>query len=217
MLLIGATGATGREVIRLGLERGLDIRALVRDRKDEQVPGASLPAAVRITRGDIRDDAAVTDALSGETAVISLLGARRGDPVGTVRSAGTASLVQAMEAQGARRLVSVSSVGIGSSVGSMSTASRLVWPRIVGAARLAEAERAERAVMASSLDWTIVRPPRLVDGPATGRIDVGERVATGMRSQLARVDLASLLLDLALGDRFVGAAVTAVGAQRGPS
>jgi putative NADH-flavin reductase len=204
VLVIGATGGTGQEVVRQGLARGLEVVALVRREAD----AALLPAGTQIHVGDVRDAAAVAAALDGQSAVISTLGARRGQAVGTVRSDGTRVLVGAMEQTGVARLVAVSTVGVGSSVAHMSSAARFLWPRIVGSERLAEADRAEREIIGSSLAWTVVRPPRLVDEARASEVAVGPEVAVGMQSQITRSSLASVLLDLASGNRSVHEAVT---------
>jgi uncharacterized protein YbjT (DUF2867 family) len=90
----------------------------------------------------------------------------------------------------------------------MSGPSRFMWPRIVGKARLAEADRAEQAIMASDLAWTIVRPPRLVDVAKTSEVAVGADVGIGMQSQITRAALAGVLVDLATSDTAVREAVT---------
>jgi uncharacterized protein YbjT (DUF2867 family) len=117
-------------------------------------------------------------------------------------------MVKAMSQAGVKRLVAVSSVGVGSSLAHMSGASRFMWPRIVGKARLAEAASAEQAIIASALAWTIVRPPRLVDAAKADAVAVGPEVAVGMQSQITRAALAAVLLDLATTDRWAHEAVT---------
>jgi putative NADH-flavin reductase len=204
MLVIGATGGTGLELVRQAQARGIAVTALVRRAED----AALLPAGTRIHVGDARDAAAVTAALAGQDCVVSTLGARRGTEIGTVRSDGTQSIVKAMGQAGVKRLVAVTSVGVGSSLAHMSGASRFMWPRIVGKARLAEADRAEQAILGSGLAWTIVRPPRLVDAARTGKVAVGREVAVGMQSQITRSALAGVLLDLATSDTAVREAVT---------
>ncbi|MGB2570132.1 NAD(P)-dependent oxidoreductase [Micromonospora citrea] len=189
ILLVGATGGTGQAVRELAPAAGHDVVALVRHPAVPRLPGAS------VAHGDVRDPEALTRALAGIDAVVSCLGVRIGQQPGTVRSTGTATLVAAMAASGVRRLVSVSTVGVGESVAAQSRTAWLLWPRLVGAERLAEAERAEAAVRGSDLDWTIVRPPRLVDGPDTP-VAVGVDLPTGLRSQLTRAALARTLLDL---------------------
>jgi uncharacterized protein YbjT (DUF2867 family) len=53
----------------------------------------------------------------------------------------------------------------------------------------------ERVVMGSGLDWTIVKPPRLTDGPATGHVRAGPALGIGLSSRISRTDLAAYLLD----------------------
>ncbi|GAB3039151.1 NmrA family transcriptional regulator [Mycobacterium bourgelatii] len=207
ILVIGATGGTGAQVVKQALARGHSVKVQVRDR----VQAAQFDQA-EVMVGDVRDAAAVDSALSGVDAVVCCLGVRLGQDPGTVRSAGTANLVAQMRRHGVRRLIAVSTVGVGSSVADQSRIARMMWPRMVGRPRLIEADRAEAAIRdgGDELAWTLVRPPRLVDGAGGARLQVGPSVRTGMRSQLARADLASVLLDQVTDERYVGAAVTAV-------
>src|SRR5690606_5987004 len=207
---------TGRLVVAEALRRGHAVKALVRGNQAD-IGGAEgfadsvLASPAEVVRGDIRDRDAVPTALAGGDAGISCLGARLGQPPGTVRSDGTRTLVAAMRQAGPRRLVVVSTVGVGSSRARQSRPARLLWPRIVGTDRLVEADRAEREVIASDLEWTIVRPPRLVDAPAPGRIEVRPELRTRLSTQVSRLDLARLLVDLVEGSRFLREAVTVAG------
>lgn len=114
-----------------------------------------------------------------------------------------------MTHHGVPRLVSVSSVGVGDNVSAQSRPARLLWPRIVGPDRLAEAERAEAAVRESGLDWTLVRPPRLVDG-GPGPVTVGPAEPARLGSRIPRGNLARVLLDLLDDGRWHHTAVTVV-------
>ncbi len=184
MLVIGATGGTGREVVRQAIARGIPVTALVRG-------DAEPPAGATIVRGEIS-----ADLLRGHDQVISALGVPVGQKAGTRRSDATRALVTAMERAGSRRLVSVSSVGVGESVPAMTRPARMLWPRLAGRDRLAEVERSDRVIRDSDLHWTLVQPPRLVDA-LPGTPVVGGRVR--LSSQLSREQLAAVLLD-ALAD-----------------
>ncbi|SCL36216.1 Putative NADH-flavin reductase [Micromonospora nigra] len=205
ILLVGATGGTGQAVRVMAGPAGHDVVALVRDPAVTRLPDAT------VVNGDARDVAAVSTALAGVDAVVSCLGVRIGQEPGTVRSEGTAALVAAMRAAGVRRLVCVSTVGVGDSVAAQSRPARLLWPRLVGRDRLAEAERAEAAVRGSDLEWTLVRPTRLVDGPDS-RVATGVDVATGLRSQVSRTALARTLLDMVGTGAHLHRCVTVTGA-----
>lgn len=207
MLVIGATGGTGRALVDHAVHQGRRVKVLVRREADAH----SFPATVDAHVGDARDRAALDRALPGASAVVSLLGARRGQPVGTVRSAGTRAVVEAMQRAGVRRLVVVSTVGVGSSLQDMTTTARLLWPVIVGRDRLREAAAAEAMVTSSGLDWTLVRPPRLIDGPIGSQTSVGRSLRIGLKSQISRSALAHLLLDLTDDPAVTGATLTVHG------
>jgi putative NADH-flavin reductase len=206
MLLIGATGGTGREVVRQALDQGERVTVLIRREGDR----ATLPTEVETVTGDVTDPASLKAALAGQDVVVSALGVRRGQPAGTVRSAGTANLVAAMAATGVRRLLAVSSIGVGSSAAAQTRPARLLWPRLAGPGRIPEASRAEDAIVATSLDWTIIRAPRLVDGPPSGRLAIGESLRLPLGAQLRRADLARALLDSARDDATIGLRTTAI-------
>lgn len=199
------------QVVDQALRRGHDVTALVRD----PAHANRFDDAVTAVVGDVRDECAVAAALAGVDAVVCCLGVRQGQPPQTVRSEGTATLVEMMRRHGVRRLVAVSSVGVGSSVDQQSRPARLLWPRLVGRERLAEAARAEDVIVAAGdeLEWTIVRPPRLVDDAGTGTALVGAAVRTGLGSTLSRARLAAVLLDLVGDDGRAGQAVTATAAR----
>jgi putative NADH-flavin reductase len=206
MLLIGATGGTGREVVRQAVQRGDQVTVLIRREADR----TTLPPQVTAMIGDVTDPASLSAALTGQDVVVSALGVRRGQAAGTVRSAGTANLVTAMAAAGVRRLLAVSSIGVGSSADAQTRPARLLWPRLAGPGRIPEAARAEDAIVASALDWTIIRAPRLVDGPPSGRLEVGESLRLPLSAQLRRADLAQALLDSAGDDTTIGRRTTAI-------
>ena len=191
MLVIGATGGTGLQVVAQAVEVGKTVRALVRTAED----AGRFDSSVEVVVGDALDPVSLTEALKGETEVISALGVRLGQPAGTTRSEGTATLVAAMEAARVDRLVAVSAVGVGSSRANQTLLARLLWPRLAGADRLAEAAKAEEAIAASSLEWTVIRAPRLIDGAASGRLRVSESLRLQLGAQLSRGDLAAALLE----------------------
>jgi putative NADH-flavin reductase len=206
LCVIGATGGTGIEFIKLALERGHTVTALVRD-------GKHLPAPLvraQVVNGDALDPKPVSLAVQGCDAVVCALGARLGQPPGTTRSGGTQVLVDAMRRSGAKRLIAVSAVGATGSRANQSLASRWILPMLIGKPRLVEVDLQEDIVARSNLDWTLVRAPRLVDGAASGQVRAEVGLATNMSSQLRRADLAAFLLDEAERPKFVRLTPTVV-------
>ena len=204
ILVLGASGGTGRHVVEQALGHGHDVVALVRDPSRFRLWNEHL----KVVTGDVTDPVAVQTAVQGCDAVISALGSRGERPV-SVYSDGVANTIRAMTARGIRRLVVVSSSGVGANASQLSFAARAM--RSLPGLRpvYEDMERMEGDVMLSDLDWTIVRPAALTDGPLTGvyRVVEGNMVPKG--SKISRADVAALLLKCAQGGLYVHRAVAA--------
>jgi putative NADH-flavin reductase len=187
VLILGATGGTGRALIDQASDRGLDITAFVRS---PQKLGA-LRRGVTVREGDPRSLAALEAALPGHDAVVSALGPPGPGPTTILRVAAR-STIEAMRAAGLRRLLVVSAAILFDEVGVLGRFLRRTLLRNVAE----DSFEMERVVTASGLDWTIARPPRLTNGPLTGRYRVENGHLPG-RSSLAfisRADVAHFLL-----------------------
>ncbi len=191
IVVFGSTGNTGLELLTQALQRGHQVRAFAR--RPEQLGFANPRLEAR--RGDALDLDAVREAVSGMDAAVSALGVRLGQAPGTVRSRGTRNIVAALESAGVPRFISVSTIGAGDSQQRLSFVARALLPRIIGAARLREANEQESIIRHSQLAWTILRPPRLLDRPGTAHYRLGIDLRSDLRSQLTRADLARALLD----------------------
>jgi putative NADH-flavin reductase len=193
VVVFGSTGGTGQELVAQALARGHQVTAFARD-----------PAAVRAThprlravQGDALDPAAVEDAVDGQQAVLSALGGAPGGPP-HVKSQATGNLVKAMRATGVRRLVVVSGMHAAAFDGhpeELTAPLRLLLPRLARLRALFEDNvRTEALVRESDLDWVVVRPAILTDGPRTGAYRTGPPLRFGLRSRIARADVAELML-----------------------
>jgi len=183
--LFGATGGTGTEVLEQALAQGHRVRALVRDpAKLTEREGLIL------IQGDVLDQAAVDQSVQGSDAVICVLGSHGSSE--PVEDRGTEHILAAMKDQGPRRLIAVTSMGVGDSIDQVAAFFRAIMKLTLK--RVMEAkERQERAIMASDLDWTIVRPGGLTDGPATGNYQSGldKSIRAG---RVSRADVADFIL-----------------------
>jgi putative NADH-flavin reductase len=164
VLVLGATGRTGRRLVALSSLQGHQVTALVRS-PDASI-GSEPPA--RVLTGSATDTRAVDEAVSSQDAVLCALGPSSPRDLIACRlmRATTDALVVAMERHGVRRLVLLSALGAGESARQAPVALRLTFGtmlRIVGR----DKAESERRLRASSLEWTIVYPPRLTDGPKT--------------------------------------------------
>jgi len=195
LLILGASGATGRWLVTLAAQAGHDVTALVR-------PSTAFdaPAGVRVIRGDVVDPAIIATAVENKDAVASCLGIRRASkfPWAPILSppdftASVASaLIPAMSHAGVRRVVAISAGGVAESITQLTTPVR--W--MVGAGTIGVAYRdlaeMERLLSASLLDWLAVRPVTLMSGPPTGRVGKVEKY--GLFSIVRRTDVAAWML-----------------------
>jgi len=202
ILVLGATGGTGLQVVEQALGHGHEVVAFVRDPENLAITNERLTVFV----GDVTDAAAVQRAVEGCGSVISTLGTHRGNPV-SVYSDGIANTIRAMKVRGVRRLVVVSAAGVGVDSSNLTFTMRAMHkvPRLRPIYE--DMERMEGDVMLSDLDWTVVRPPVLTDGPLTGIYRVVEGNAVPKGSKISRADLAALLLKCAQGGLYIGRAI----------
>ncbi|WP_405553538.1 NAD(P)-dependent oxidoreductase [Streptomyces sp. NBC_01171] len=166
LTVFGATGGVGGEIVRQALAAGHEVTAVVRDPARLTATGERL----HVVRADLSDPETLRGAVAGRDAVLSGLGARSRKAAG-VTARLTRAVLAAMEAEGVRRLVIVSAAPVGPAPeddGPLDRALRsvvsAVFKDVYADLRETEAELARSAV-----EWTSVRPPRLLDRPLTGR------------------------------------------------
>jgi len=192
VLIVGATGGTGRQLVAQALERGYEVTALARN------PSRLAVAHPRLTivRGDVLDDAGVAAAMPGHGAVLSALGHKRYFYPTRIQSRGTENILRAMEAEGVKRFVCATSLGLGESVGRLG----LMYTFFITPAILPfyfwDKTRQERAIAASAVEWVIVRPGALTNGAKRGRVRHGGRIGSLLWTvRVSRADVASFMLD----------------------
>ena len=190
--VFGATGGIGTEVVRQSVAAGDEVIAVVRGGR-----GLALAPSDRLTviRAQVTDPEAIAPAVEATDFVVSALGPRRSDAAG-ICSEGTASVIRAMQTAGARRLIVVSAGGAFIDEGDGFFSRRIVKPLIVQRLfrdTFADLRVMEGEVRTSRLDWTIVRPTRLLDHPHTGqfRTAVDRNVRGGY--QISRADVADAI------------------------
>ena len=172
LLVFGASGHTGREVVREALARGHRVSAFVRNPAKLD----SVDAAVRRIHGNVADAAAVANAVAGHDAIVSTLGVGtplKHDPAVV---AGIGHILAAMNTAGVRRLIYMSFIGVRESRAAVGFVLRFIAPLPLRH-EIADHEEKEALIKASATDWTIVRPPTLTKGPR-GAYRAGEDLTT---------------------------------------
>ncbi|MFJ7194343.1 MULTISPECIES: NAD(P)-dependent oxidoreductase [unclassified Streptomyces] len=192
--VFGATGGIGQEVVRQAVAAGHEVTAVVRDPARLPVPLSDVQVH---TVARVDDPEALREAVAGRDAVLSALGSR-GRRADGVAERLTGAVLAAMEAEGVRRLLVVSAAPVGPRPADDPLPDRLAR-RAVGAILkevYADLTRMEAALARSTADWTSVRPPKLTNGPLTGkyRTAVGSTPRSGR--SISRADVAHAMLAL---------------------
>jgi len=197
ILILGATGGTGRELVAQALQRGHDVSAFVRN------PGklTMVDPRLRVVQGDIQQAESIHAAIPGHDAVLSALG-NTSLGATTLLSDAAREIVAAMQVQGVRRIIWESSLGVGDTRGQLGPLFNWVLVPLLLRHVFADKERQEAIIKASPLEWTIVQPAALTNGPRTGSYSVGA-CAGRLFPRVSRADVAHFMLEELENRRYV--------------
>jgi putative NADH-flavin reductase len=190
ILILGATGGTGRHLLSKALDAGLDVTVFVRD--PSRLPSAARQP--RIVTGNVTDEGpALAEAVRGQEAVISALGRGQSFKSEGLFARGMPLIVRTMEKEGVRRLIHTSAFGVGSTRADLPLLPRFFTGTLLREIYVDKA-RGDEAVRQSQLDWTIVYPSGLTNKPATGRYRIAEHLPLRGLPTIPRADVADFLL-----------------------
>ncbi len=192
ILLFGATGGTGKQVLLQALEQGHTVTILVRNPSKITLNSQNL----RVIQGDVLTstlDAAFTE----QDAVICCLGAPANE-AGTLRSEGTKNIINGMKKANVNRFICQSSLGFDDSVEVLNCTSfffkKVIVPYILKAT-FKEHHLQELAIKESCLNWTIVRPGNLTNGTKSEKYKYGFTYSDKtLKVKISRADVADFLL-----------------------
>jgi len=206
ILVFGAAGRTGRHVIEKALGHGHDVTAFI-----HTTPLALKNAKLTMVVGDVRDFDAVSSAVAGHSAVAFAL-SQEGDGGRDIHEVGIANVMHAMAEKYVTRLAAVSAAG---AFDRNNKKLSLGYRALVATAlrqSYDDLEAMERRIMASDLDWTIVRPVGLSDDPPTGdyRISLDGSLLPKAR-RVTRADVAALVVKALETDTYWRRAVVISG------
>ena len=192
LAVAGASGRTGSQVVAQALERGHQVTALAR-RPEEVSHHHDRLVSVG---ADILDGDRLDEVLCGADAVVSAIGVGSSRRPTTVYSDGTGNVLRAMRHNDVMRLAVVSAAPVGPREQQPFLERRLAMPildRIFGAT-YSDMRRMEELLNGCDRSWVALRPPRLVDKPATGHYRIDSRPLPHGR-KISIPDLATALLD----------------------
>jgi putative NADH-flavin reductase len=189
LLVLGGTGGTGKHLVQQALDAGHEVTMLARD----PAKVATQHARLRVVHGDVSDVTALTSSARGQDAVISALGRGLSFKSEHLMERSVPNIITAMHDAGVKRLVFTSAWGVGAAFKDLAL---LPWIFFRTLLRDVYADKAvgEAMIRNSTLDWTIVLPARLHDGPLTRTYRSGEKLRMAGMQSLSRADAAHFIL-----------------------
>lgn len=190
IIIFGASGGTGIEIVKQALDAGYIVTAFVRSLTKIKYNHPNLS----LFQGDVQNAVDVQKAISGQDAVVSALGPTR-PPVPGMMEDAAKNIVAAMKMHNISRLISTTGAGVRDPQDQPKLIDHLMKGllTILAAEVLRDSSNNVSVIQQSGLDWTIVRFPRLIDGQHTGKYRAGY-VGKNSGSQLSRADGADFIV-----------------------
>ncbi len=197
--LFGATGQTGSQFLKLALNKGFAVRALVRNASKINITHPDLSIMV----GDVLDQTTVNQTVQNADLVVSLFGHVKGSPE-WLQTNGTKNIIAAMKASGVQRIISLSGGGLpfpGKDQPKFPDKLIRFIMKIAVSKILNDAIKHHQVLEESGLTWVIVRGPRLTNQPATNNFRIGW-VGVNASTSIGRADLAHFILQLVTDTKY---------------
>ena len=203
IVIFGAAGSTGRVLVEQALEKGYEVTGF--DRHTQALMTIQNPK-LSIVQGDIFNADQVEAAIAGQDAVLCVLGVKPGVTI-PVCSKGTENIIAAMQKVGVKRFICQSAFVVAALDGERREVSWILplslklFPKV--RSMFADKVIQEREVRQSDLDWIIIRPATLTDGPKTGNYKAGVPLSIGLNAKISRADVADFLLKQVVDDTYL--------------
>jgi len=190
ILIFGATGGTGQELVKQTLKKNYNVTAFVRAPQKLNISNNNL----KIIKGDVLNYNDVSNAIYNQEIVFCNIGMPASDK-STLRADGTANIVKAMEAKEISRFICQTSLGYADSKEVLPWHMKyLIVPFILKNA-FKDHELQEKEIEQSNLDWTIVRPGNMTNGKMTENYKHGFEPTEKIKLKISRADVAHFMLN----------------------
>ena len=198
IVIFGANGKTGSLLTKQALELGHHVIAYVRKANSVSYNHPNLKVIV----GDLNDQQKLKTAITGADACISALGGSSLTHRSPEIIAGIIDIITTMEQAKVHRLIYLSSIGAGESRFLMSKMAHFFIAGIFLRIPLADHNTNEERIAGSNLQWTVIRPGRLNDGPKTDEINHGtDIIPMGGNRSISRANVAAFILKQLINER----------------
>lgn len=199
ILIFGASGATGHELVGQALALGHQVTAFVRNPSKLKIAHQNL----RIVQGDVVNSNLVEQAVKHQDAVLSALGAASPFKYDAAVVDGIENIITAMETAGISRFIYLSSSALKDCRNNAGFVIKYIVPKIL-ATEVAGHQLRENRIEQSRLQWTILRPPTLTNGKHKGGFRTGEDIfSKGFTVTISRADVADCMLRQLTDNTFI--------------
>lgn len=200
LLIIGATRGIGKQLLNQALDANHTVTVLARKPQDITISSDNLT----LVQGDIRDSAPVNSAIQGQDAVIVTIGVPITFKKVTLFSEGIIQVIQGMQEHGVKRLICVTGIGAGNSKGHGGFLYDCIFKPLFLRTIYRDKDIQERYITESGMQWVIVRPAGLTNGPASGKYNVYTELSGITSKRISRADVADFILKELREDQYSG-------------
>ena len=203
VLIIGGSRGVGKAVLESGISRGLDITVLARF--PEKIKSAGQQP--RIITGDVLNKDDLKAAVEGQDAICSCIGVPITFKPVALFSTAAANLVEVMKTGNDQKFIAVTGIGAGDSTGHGGFLYDKLFKPVFLRTIYQDKDREEAIIRSSSLNWLIVRPAGLTNGPQTGKYKVIDTLDGVVSKRISRLDVADFMLNQLENPSHFGKAV----------
>ena len=198
LLIFGASGATGHELVNQSLLKGYSVTAFVRDPSRLKIDHEKL----KVFKGDITDQSDLANAIRGQNVVLSALGSSSPFRFDPVLVEGVGKIIRAMEDLKVVRFIYLSFIGVSDSRVNGGFVIRHIAPKLLKN-EIAGHEAREKMIRNSELNWTIIHAPTLTNGKKNGTYRTGENLSSNsFLVTMSRADVADFMLSQCVDSTF---------------
>jgi putative NADH-flavin reductase len=199
IIIFGASGRTGRELVKQSLAQGHFVTSFVRSPEKLKITHPNL----KVVQGDIINYRVVEHAVEGQDTVLSALGAASPFKFDQSVVDGMGNIIRAMETKGIPRLIYMSAILVKETRNNAGFVIRYIAPRLLST-EIAGHETRESMIKESKLQWTIVRPCTLTNGKHLAQFRSGENISSrGFTVTISRADVADFMLRQLKDNKFL--------------